>query len=330
MSILAAFLIVIFFVFVIGICIGSFLNVVVLRAFSNESIAYPASKCPKCQKPLRWYHNVPILSYFFLRGECAFCKEKISIQYPIIEFITGLLFVLVYLIHGDSFINTLFIFAFVSLFVVIATTDIMEKVVFDFHTYALIILGLIYNFFNIGDLYIGQKIIEIGQFSLAINNSFIAAIFGLILGVIIMEILARLGYLMAGTRAFGEGDSYIAAGLGAIFGWKYLITVLIYSLVIQIIFTVPVYFKKLFKNRDFKTIVSLLAFFALALAFKFFADSFILSNTFVLLLSTIILFAVGFYSCKRILSGMKNQDGMTYLPFGPAMVISALLTILII
>ena len=66
-------------------------------------------------------------------------------------------------------------------------------------------------------------------------------------GIVVMEIFARFGYLVAGTRAFGEGDTYIAAGLGAIFGWKYLLTVLAYGFIIQIALTIPVFIKKLYK-----------------------------------------------------------------------------------
>ena len=93
---------VLFFIFLVGLCFGSFLNVVVLRAFSNESIAYPASRCPKCQKPLYWWHNIPVLSYILLRGKCYFCKAPISIQYPIVEFVTAVLFTCAFLKFGLS------------------------------------------------------------------------------------------------------------------------------------------------------------------------------------------------------------------------------------
>ena len=79
-------------ILMIGTIFGSFLNVVILRSLSEESIVFPASKCTKCQTPLKWYHNIPILSYIFLKGKCAFCGEKISIQYPIVELLTGLIF----------------------------------------------------------------------------------------------------------------------------------------------------------------------------------------------------------------------------------------------
>ena len=81
------------FTFILGTVIGSFLNVVALRGLTGESIVFPSSKCPKCGNKIKPWHNIPILSYFLLGGKCAYCKEKISIQYPIVEFLTGLLLV---------------------------------------------------------------------------------------------------------------------------------------------------------------------------------------------------------------------------------------------
>jgi len=87
-------------VFVFGTLIGSFLNVVIYRIPKGESIAFPASKCQSCQTPLKWYHNIPIFSWLFLRGKCGFCKESISVQYPIIELLTGIIFVILYIKLG--------------------------------------------------------------------------------------------------------------------------------------------------------------------------------------------------------------------------------------
>ncbi|TQV61396.1 MAG: prepilin peptidase, partial [Sulfurovum sp.] len=78
-------------VFIFGIMIGSFLNVVIYRIPKGENIAFPASHCQSCLTPLKWYHNIPIFSWLFLKGKCGFCDEKISIQYPIVELITGLI-----------------------------------------------------------------------------------------------------------------------------------------------------------------------------------------------------------------------------------------------
>lgn len=329
MTLLVFLILVMLFVFLTGLCVGSFLNVVISRAFSNESIVFPGSKCPQCQKPLKWYHNIPIVSYLFLKGKCAFCEEKISIQYPIVELITGLLFVAVFIKFGIGF-NALFMLIFGCLFIVIAATDIKEKVVFDFHTYVLVVLGLIYNFFNIGYFYFGDKVISLGKFSFGVNNSLIAAVLGILLGIIVMEIFARFGYFMAGTRAFGEGDTYIAAGLGSIFGWKYLITVLVYAFIIQIILTLPIFIKRLYDKKDYRTLGSFLAFFLIIFTMKWFEYENIFNNMVVFSLFTLLLCGVGLYVCKKIISGLKDKTNLTYLPFGPALVIGGLIMMFLI
>jgi leader peptidase (prepilin peptidase)/N-methyltransferase len=91
------------FLFAIGACVGSFLNVVVWRLPRGESLVSPPSHCPRCQHKLAWYDNVPVLGWLMLRGRCRYCREPISMRYPIVELITGLLFVfyyvMIYLLH---------------------------------------------------------------------------------------------------------------------------------------------------------------------------------------------------------------------------------------
>src|SRR3954470_15618718 len=84
------------FVFALGACVGSFLNVVVWRLPRGESLSYPPSHCPKCNTPLKWYDNLPVIGWIKLGGKCRFCRESISMRYPIIEAVTGLLFVFYY------------------------------------------------------------------------------------------------------------------------------------------------------------------------------------------------------------------------------------------
>ena len=82
------------FTFILGICIGSFLNVLIYRLPRNESINFPASHCPNCDHKLNFYHNVPLFSWLFLGGKCAFCKKRISLIYPVIELVSGILFLI--------------------------------------------------------------------------------------------------------------------------------------------------------------------------------------------------------------------------------------------
>jgi leader peptidase (prepilin peptidase)/N-methyltransferase len=314
------------FVFVIGLCIGSFLNVVILRALSEESIVFPASKCPKCQTPLKWWHNIPVLSYILLGGKCAYCKEKISIQYPIIELFTGIVFTLLFLKFGFT-INTLFMWAIASMMIVLAGTDIREKVVFDVHTYILTGLGLLYNIFvtvmfvimynSTGAQFVFNKLF-------LFHNPLTSAVLGMVCGVVILEVFARLGYLFAGTRAFGEGDTLIALGLGAIFGWKLLLIVLILSVIIQVIAFLPMFIKGLVTNKDWKTLTSFIGFVAYAIAFcalKLYGTAY--------LIGAVILAILGILSCIFILKGLKEKpENRTYMPFGPAMVLAGLIILL--
>ena len=331
------------FIFIIGLCIGSFLNVVILRALSNESIVFPASKCPKCNHTLKWWHNIPVISYILLRGKCGFCKDKISIQYPIVELLTGVLFVGTFikffiapLEYGNltlgNFMNTIYAWIVVSLFVVLAGTDIKEKVVFDKHTYSLVGIGLLYSII-ITVIAIVYSYQTTGQFplntSFLIHNRITYSILGIILGVVIMEVLARLGYLFAGTRAFGEGDTFIAAGIGAIFGYQRVIPALFLSLLIQFIITLPIFIKKLWTNKDYSTIGALTGFISYAIVFGILQNHGYLYNNLILIGTTIPFVAIGLYTCFRILRGIKeNSENMMYLPFGPAMVMAALLMLI--
>lgn len=96
--------------FIFGIMIGSFLNVVILRLPGGGDIVYKSSGCPQCGTPLRWYHNIPLISFVFLRGKCAFCGKKISWQYPLVEFITGLIALI--LMPSDFNHEAIFLFLF--------------------------------------------------------------------------------------------------------------------------------------------------------------------------------------------------------------------------
>lgn len=322
------------FVFIIGLCIGSFLNVVILRTLSEESIVFPASKCPKCQHPLKWWHNIPVLSYIFLRGKCAFCKERISIQYPIVELLTGIIFTLLFMKFGVS-ADTLFAWVISSLLIVIAGTDIKEKVVYDVHTYTLIAVGLLYAIVvtavSIFQTHIAGNPMEFTKY-FVLNNPIFMSLMGMLLGAAILEICARAGYPLVGTRAFGEGDTFIAAGLGSIFGWKSLIVVLAMSVLIQVIIFLPIFIKGLVKNKDWKTLTTFTVFVIFAIAFYALQNYRVitLENIALYTLFAIILAVLGIISCVLIFKGLREHpESRTYMPFGPAMVVAAFIALIL-
>lgn len=299
-----------FWLFVIGLCVGSFLNVVALRGLSNESIVLPPSKCPKCNNNLKWWMNIPVLSYLFLGGRCHYCKIKISPQYPVVEFITGLLFLFTFLKFGYS-IETIFYLIAFSLLMVMTICDLKESVIFDIHAYILIIAGLILSLFS-------------GL------SAFYMAIIGALAGFILYEIVARLGYLVAGQRAFGEGDSLIASGIGAFFGWKMMIVSALISVIVMSVFTFPYFFYRSYRQGKKKTCFALI-FAILIVISAYLVSRFNLINS---LNWTLFFFGMAMaltgYCAKLILDDMKkpnvnNEIGPCMLPFGPAMAVSFLI-----
>lgn len=286
------------FAFIIAICIGSFLNVVILRAFTRESIVLPPSKCPKCHEQIKWYDNMPILSFLLLRGKCRSCKEPISFQYPIVELVTGLSFIFILLKMGPT-VDTIFILIIAALSIVISVTDIKEKVVFDSHTIAFIVVALVFNL---------------------IKGTIVNSLIGLAFGAIIMEIIARLGFLFVKKRAFGEGDTFIAAGIGTLVGAKFFLLVLALSVLSQVLFILPSFLKKMWNNNEHKLVIALISFVVITLSYKI-LDYNLKLNLFVQLAFVAVILIFGIYSCLKLTKITKASTELSYLPFGPSLLI---------
>lgn len=272
---------------IIGLCLGSFFNVVILRSLSDESIVFPPSKCPKCNNRLKPWHNIPILSYIYLRGKCAFCKEKISIQYPIIEFLTMGLFAFSFIKFGLAW-KTLFAVILSSTLLIMTMTDLKEKLVDCNIAIGLGIVGIIYN-------------------SL-VNGSFLDSIYGLLAGIVIMELLARTGYLFTKDRAFGEADTYIAGALGASFGLIGILQILVYTLIASMFFTIPMFLYKQFKNNNKAVCILFILFILSALVFKTLFQNWYAMG---------ILVSLGLALSISILRNLKKEPSPMYLPLVP-------------
>lgn len=286
---------ILFWVCVIGLCLGSFFNVVILRSLSNESIVFPASKCPKCNHKLYFWHNIPVLSYILLGGKCYFCKEKISIQYPLVELLTMLLFGISFVKFGID-IKTVFVLFWLSCFIIMTATDLKAKLVDCNIAIAMAISGVIYNFVTGG------------------VEALISSLIGLVVGAIILELIARSGYLVAGERAMGEADTYVAAAIGAIVG-KDILFVLAYALIASMIFIVPMFLYNQYKNDNKKTCILSVLFVLAIMVFKLLSQSYWALAT---------LIVVGALLALSILKNIKQEENRNYLPYVPALTIGAL------
>ncbi len=284
-----------FWICIIGLCFGSFFNVVILRSLSNESIVFPPSKCPKCGNKLKWWHNIPVLSYILLKGKCGFCKEKISIQYPIVEIVTMILFGASYLRYGLN-LDTIFLLFWCSCLVIMTSTDIKEKLVDCNIAIAMGITGIIFNTLHAG------------------WYGFITSFIGILIGVIVLEAIARLGYIFAGTRAMGEADTYVAGALGGLFGLS-IHMVLLLSLAASMIFILPVFFYNQFKANN-KLVCILGVLFALSVV--------VFETVWQNYLTLAIMLIIGLWLAFSVLRGIKNAENRNYLPYVPALAAGAL------
>jgi len=133
-------------VFLFGTVIGSFLNVCIYRIPREMSIIFPSSRCTSCDSPIRFYDNIPIISYLMLLGRCRSCRARIPLRYPLVEFLNGLLYVLALQRFGDSSIlSVLVLFTFLSSLVVITFIDIDFQIIPDSITLPGIPIALLFG-----------------------------------------------------------------------------------------------------------------------------------------------------------------------------------------
>ena len=132
--------------FILGTCIGSYLNVVIYRVPAEMSLIAPGSHCPKCKKEIKWYQNIPLISWLVLRGKCANCACKIPVRYFLIELLTGILFLLVFakvIFYHEPIEILIVYFALTMLIVTTVFIDLKHQIIPDKTTYPAIIVGLV-------------------------------------------------------------------------------------------------------------------------------------------------------------------------------------------
>lgn len=192
-----------------GLCIGSFLNVAIIRLPKNESINLPASHCPLCLHPLAWYHNVPLFSWIFLRGKCAFCRSHISFQYPLVELSSAFLYAFIYF-HLANTLQALLIASVFALLLALSIIDLRYKAVPD----ALSLPALVLAFCT------GDPLVSLQN------------------GLLFMGAFAFLRFFvsaLAKKEVMGEADIIIAGIIGALLGIKLGLAAIYISAVIALI-----------------------------------------------------------------------------------------------
>ena len=201
----------------VGLMIGSFLNVCTLRWPEDESVVFPGSHCPKCGEPIRWYDNVPVLGYVLLRGRCRACREPISLQYPLVELATGLVWTGMFSYAGLSF-EALRGTLLLTILFGIALTDARFYIIPDQ--------------FSLGGLVLG-----LGLAFLPGGIDALDALIGAIVGFGLLGSVAVVGRWILKKDAMGLGDIKMMAMVGAFLGWAgVLLTVFLGALLGAVIF----------------------------------------------------------------------------------------------
>lgn len=218
-----------FFVFLFGLCIGSFLNCVIYRLEQNKKIN-GRSFCPHCKHNLFWKDLFPVFSFLFLGGKCRYCRKKISIQYPLVELATGILFILIFWSLGFDWglgfriwdlIRLCFMFYFLCSMIIIFVYDLKHYLIPDAVLLPAIIVAFLYRLFD--NLAIRQLDLT-GNWKLEIGNS--ATILNYFLAVLIASGFFLFIFLISGGKWMGFGDVKLAVLLGLFLGFPNILTAL--------------------------------------------------------------------------------------------------------
>ncbi len=200
------------FIFIFGLCIGSFLNVCIYRLPASQSIAHPRSKCPECGTLIAFYDNIPLFSYLWLKGRCRHCGVTIGLRYPTVELLGGLFALATYL-KFDLNVEALIYFAFIACLLVVTFIDLDHRIIPDVITLP------------------GIPICFAASFALP-DMTYQAALLGILVGGGSLFLVAWVYSLITKKEGMGGGDIKLLAMMGALVGWKGVVfTIFVSSLV---------------------------------------------------------------------------------------------------
>jgi leader peptidase (prepilin peptidase)/N-methyltransferase len=192
----------------IGLSIGSFLNVCAYRLPLRESIVHPRSRCTSCGRPLDWFDNIPVLSWVALGGRCRTCKQPVSRMYPAVEIVTALVFVITYLTYGVTLLSLVRV-VFACALIVLFVTDLKHKILPNVITLPGIVVGLVCSFF--------------------LPPGWMSSLIGLAVGGGVLLVIAEAYYRVRGQEGLGMGDVKLLAMIGAFLGWKLVLLTLVFA-----------------------------------------------------------------------------------------------------
>jgi leader peptidase (prepilin peptidase)/N-methyltransferase len=221
------------YTFALGAVVGSFLNVCIVRLPEGKSLVRPGSHCPSCDAPIRWFDNIPIVSFLMLRGECRRCGCHISWRYPAVELLTAILFVL--LLHKFTHALALLIYiAFTCALIVVSFIDLKHYIIPNEISIPGIFIGLALSLVPArlagGQFVLPQSVFFIADGAPTIAGSFLNSLIGCIAGGGILYLAGLFSLAVFKKEGMGGGDVKLLAMVGAFLGWKLaLMTIIVGS-----------------------------------------------------------------------------------------------------
>lgn len=190
---------------ILGLCVGSFLNVVIYRLPHNMSLAKPGSHCPSCKYELHWYDNIPVLSYLMLGGKCRKCKTHISFRYTAVELANTLLWLLCVFLFWEKSIPLACIYIIVlSVFICVFFIDLEHQIIFDRFQIILLVLGVASIFFDK-------------------DFGWLSHVIGGVVGFAVFYLISWGFEKLCGKEGLGGGDVKLAGVVGLLLGWERLL-----------------------------------------------------------------------------------------------------------
>lgn len=203
--------------FLLGLAVGSFLNSIIYRLETEESIIKKRSYCPRCKKTLSWFELIPLMSFILQRGKCRHCKKPISLQYPLVELATGFLFVLCAWYFLPDLLFTVVCLLFISCLIIIFVYDLKHYIIPNEVVYSGIIVAFLYRLFGIF-----QPMADHSQ-----GGNLDPFIVALLAGVFFFSII-----LISKGKWMGMGDMKLAVFMGLILGWPKILVALFLAFLI--------------------------------------------------------------------------------------------------
>ena len=212
-----------------GACLGSFANVCIYRLPKTKQIISGRSFCPKCKKKINWYDNLPIISFLFLSGKCRKCKKVIPLRYLIVELITGISFLLIYL-NFENLYTITFLSILSLILIMIFFIDLENFIIPDSLNFIIMGLALLKNF--------------LPNFNTSLIHEINQSIIGGMVGYLSIWLIIYLYKTFKKIDGMGFGDAKLMAGIGLLFGWQSIPFILFVASILGLIFVVPSLIKK--------------------------------------------------------------------------------------